>query len=230
MSGSQIGLIAILFWCGILVIFYAYIGYGILLWLLVKAKRMLSAPLQRGSKETADFPKVTFIVCAFNESEWIVEKVINSLNVEYPADKIRFVFVTDGSSDDTPDKTLEAFRNAGISSAYYVLHEHERRGKIAAFHRAMLLFGEWGTPHIIISTDANTLLNTHAVLKMVAHFADPQTGAVAGEKRIQMGDKDAANAAGEGIYWQYESLLKKCRTMVGSRCCRRTICAPDQFI
>lgn len=203
----------VLFWSAIGVVFYAYLGYGMLLWLLVRLKRMIPGSLNpEGQSETPALPKVTFIVCAFNESDWIAGKVGNSLSLDYPSDLIRFVFVTDGSDDDTAQKALTAFQSSGTASAFYVLHQPERRGKIAAFHRAVTLYGHWGnagSAHIIVSTDANTYLNSEAVRRMVAHFADPETGAVAGEKRIQMDEKDAANAAGEGIYWKYESLLKK---------------------
>ncbi len=205
------GLSAFLFWCGVFVVFYAYIGYGITLWLLVCLKRWFFSA-QQGTYETTFLPRVTFIVCAYNESDWVEEKVINSLTMDYPADRIHFIFVTDGSDDDTPQKTLAAFRKAQPQATFEVLHEPERRGKIAAFHRVITLLEKrqhTSEPHIIVSTDANTLINPDAVKKMVAHFANPQTGAVAGEKRISMDQKDAANAAGEGIYWKYESVLKK---------------------
>lgn len=214
MSASLFDFLEGLFWCAIALVFYAYLGYGLLLYCLVRLKRMLPVGSSRtGSEpETLAFPKVTFIVCAFNESDWIAGKVANSLSLDYPSDHIRYVFITDGSVDDTAQKTLNAFQQSGTASAYYVLHQPERRGKIAAFHRAVTLYGHWenaGNEHIIVSTDANTHLNREAVKRMIAHFARPQTGAVAGEKRIQMDEKDAANAAGEGIYWKYESLLKK---------------------
>ena len=44
---------------------------------------------------------------------------------------------------------------------------------------------------------------------MVRHFAEPNVGAVAGEKRIHMDVKADASSAGEGIYWKYESILKQ---------------------
>ena len=213
MSALFFDFLVVLFWSAIGVVFYAYLGYGLLLWLLVRLKRIsTTTPNFKSEPETPALPKVTFIVCAFNESEWILGKVQNSLSLDYPPDLIRFVFITDGSTDDTAQKALNAFRDSGTTSAFYVLHQPERRGKIAAFHRAVTLHGLWGnidSEHIIVSTDANTHLNKESVKRMVAHFAHPETGAVAGEKRIRMDEKDAANAAGEGIYWKYESLLKK---------------------
>jgi poly-beta-1,6-N-acetyl-D-glucosamine synthase len=43
----------------------------------------------------------------------------------------------------------------------------------------------------------------------VKHYADPRVGGVAGEKKIISKEKEKAAGAGEGIYWKYESLLKK---------------------
>jgi cellulose synthase/poly-beta-1,6-N-acetylglucosamine synthase-like glycosyltransferase len=65
------------------------------------------------------------------------------------------------------------------------------------------------TTPIVVSTDANTRVNQDAVRNLVRHFNDARVGAVAGEKRISMGEKNDATSAGEGIYWKYESLLKK---------------------
>lgn len=61
---------------------------------------------------------------------------------------------------------------------------------------------------VVIFTDANTLLNREAVRNIVRHFADPQVACVSGEKRILVDAADSASAAGEGMYWKYESLLK----------------------
>ena len=192
----------ILLWLGIFIVVYAYVGYGILLFLLIKIKRIFGGG-EKPSLATASPPEVTFIVCAFNEADWMREKIENCLAFDYPTDKITFFFVTDGSSDATPD----VVRNFPFPQnvRWKLLHEPERRGKIAAFDRSMAFVQ---TP-IVISTDANTVVNQQAIKMMVRHFEDPQTGAVAGEKRISLNEKDAASGAGEGIYWKYESKLKK---------------------
>jgi biofilm PGA synthesis N-glycosyltransferase PgaC len=192
--------IEIIFWIGCSVVFYAYLGYGMVLWGVVKLKRVLGKTNQL--PETP-LPDVTFVVCAYNEEDWIEQKIANSLALNYPPERIRFCFVTDGSDDRTPE--LVRRYPFPAQTQWTLLHLPERRGKIAAFQRAMQ---EVTTP-VVISTDANTLVNHDAVRSIVRHFADPQVGAVAGEKRITMGHKADAGSAGEGIYWRYESLLKK---------------------
>ncbi|MBX2890621.1 MAG: glycosyltransferase family 2 protein [Saprospiraceae bacterium] len=190
----------LIFWIGLLIVFYAYLGYGIVLWAMVALKRMLfrARPLA-----DAPLPEVTFIVCAYNEEDWIEQKIANSLAIDYPSERIQFYFATDGSNDRT--EALVRHYPYPASTRWMLLHEPERRGKIAAFQRAM----QYVSTPVVVSTDANTLVNPGAVRLMVQHFADPGVGAVAGEKRIVMGEKADAGSAGEGIYWQYESLLKK---------------------
>lgn len=210
--GMNNNLYEIVFWGGVITVSYTYIGYGILLFFLVRIKRMVFRPHKKAI-ETGTNLNVTFIVCAFNESSWIINKIHNSLACSYPQAHIRFVFVTDGSQDDTPAVATMTFANYPANVEWYVIHEPERKGKIAAFHRAMLLYGTWPDyppdQHIIISTDANTLLNQDALLHIVNNFNNPAVGAVAGEKRIRMEEKNAASAAGEGLYWRYESQLKR---------------------
>jgi poly-beta-1,6-N-acetyl-D-glucosamine synthase len=195
-------LLKIIFWTGLATVFYAYLGYGILLWLLVRLKRFFGKKTQHHT-EKEFVPELTFVVCAFNEAEWIAEKIKNSIALGYPRERVQFYFVTDGSDDSTPHMVEHYPYPPDVR--WQLLHQPERRGKIAAFQRAM----EQIKTDFVVSTDANTWLNPEALLLMMRHFADPQVGAVAGEKRISLEQKADASSAGEGIYWQYESLLKK---------------------
>jgi poly-beta-1,6-N-acetyl-D-glucosamine synthase len=196
--------IKILFWISLLGVFYSYFGYGILLYLILKIKKLFVT-----NKGTAPFaftenelPEVTFMVAAYNEEQWIIDKIHNSLALNYPKDKIRFFFVTDGCTDSTPD-LIKNFAKTKADLNIQLFHQDERRGKIAAVERVMPFVK---TP-IVIFTDANTDLNPEAIRNIVRHYANPAVGAVAGEKKVRMSGE--ASGAGEGFYWKYESLLKK---------------------
>lgn len=190
----------IVFWLGLALVFYAYLGYGLVLWALVAIKRRIH-PYKVPANTT--LPELTFVVCAYNEEDWITQKIENSLSLDYPRDLVQFCFVTDGSDDGTAERVRTYPYPPDVR--WQLLHQPERRGKIAAFQRAM----EQISSPIVVSTDANTWVNPEALRRLVQHFADPQVGAVAGEKRISMAEKDDASSAGEGIYWKYESRLKK---------------------
>jgi cellulose synthase/poly-beta-1,6-N-acetylglucosamine synthase-like glycosyltransferase len=192
----------ITFWLLAFLVFYTYLGYGILLYLLVRLKRILSPERLPVYKE-AQLPDVTFIVAAWNERAWMEDKIRNCLAFDYPKNKIEFWFVTDGSDDGTPD-IIQRFP-VPDGATVRLFHEPERRGKIAAVERIM---PSVATP-VTIFTDANTVVNPKAIRNMVRHYADPKVGAVAGEKRIAVGKAGDAAGAGEGIYWKYESKLKK---------------------
>src|SRR5690606_34851600 len=131
-------------------------------------------PARGGSAaiDGADLPACTLIVAAYNEASVIEEKIRNTLALQYPEGKLSYCFVTDGSTDMTPELV-------GQYPAINLLHANIRGGKIAAVHRAM----QQVTTEVVIFTDANTLLNPTAVLEICHHYADPEIGAVAGEKR-----------------------------------------------
>ncbi len=189
-----------LLWLLIFLVFYTYLGYGIFLWLLLKV---------RGKKKSLFNdqyqPEVTLVIPAYNEMTCLAEKVENSLHLNYPAHLLKILFVTEGSTDGSTEWLQQQY---GTNERISVMGGTQRRGKIEAINRAMQ---QVRTP-LVIYTDANTNLNPDAVSNIVRHFADSKVGAVSGEKRIQTFDNEAAAGAGEGLYWKYESFLKKLDT------------------
>jgi len=187
--------IEILFWVLMFLVFYAYLGYGILLFFLVRIKRIF-----KGKPSIADpdyEPEVTLFVAAYNEKDYVDDKVNNSFSLEYPQEKVKQVWVTDGSDDGTPD-LLKKYADKGVE----VYHKPERGGKIGAMNRGM----DFVKTPIVIFSDGNTMLGKESIRRIVNLFSNPKVGCVSGEKRIY--DKSGA-AATEGIYWKYESTLKR---------------------
>ncbi|MCC5935915.1 MAG: glycosyltransferase family 2 protein [Lunatimonas sp.] len=188
----------ILFWISIFIVFYAFLGYGILLYVMVRLKRLFRGKIEAGEGQTSFYPDVSLVVPCYNEADIIREKALNCLALDYNPDKLRIFFITDGSTDNFGEVLAEF-------PAITLLHEDRRAGKTAAENRAMTVVA---TPFVIFS-DANTLLNKDAIKNIVRHFRDPKVGCVSGEKRVYTAESDTASAAGEGIYWKYESFLKK---------------------
>jgi biofilm PGA synthesis N-glycosyltransferase PgaC len=187
----------ILFWFSLFIITYSYIGYGILLFFLTRIKQ---AFLRAPSSATSEIfePEVTLIVAAFNEEDCIEEKISNSLQLDYPRQLLKFIIISDGSTDRTP-------LIAGSHKEVQVLHQSQRKGKVAAMNRAM----QFVTTPYVISSDANTSLNSDCIRQIVKHYRDPKVGGVAGEKKLISSAQDGAAGVGEGLYWKYESFLKK---------------------
>ncbi|HEX4371961.1 MAG TPA: glycosyltransferase family 2 protein [Puia sp.] len=153
--------------------------------------------LKNSGKELFE-PEISLIVSAYNEEDFIERKIKNTLELNYPASKLKIIFITDGSSDNT-HQIINGYKN--ILS----LHEPERRGKLAAMNRAMQFVN---TSYVIFS-DANTLLNADCVKEIAKHYADAKVGGVAGEKKVINDFENTAAGVGEGLYWKYESFLKK---------------------
>lgn len=187
----------ILFWVCIFFIFYTYIGYGILLFFLIRIKRAFGK--KKEDKQPGYEPEVTLFVAAYNEKDYVDKKVQNSFELEYPREKVKQVWITDGSDDGTP-ALLEKYKDRGVE----VYHKPERGGKIGAINRGIRFVK---TP-IVIYSDGNTMLGKESIRRIVDLFANPKVGCVSGEKRIAQKEKDTA-AGTEGIYWKYESTLKK---------------------
>lgn len=183
-----------LFWIGIFIVFYTYLGYGILLYLLVRIKELFRKPMPIALPEP--LPEVTLFIAAYNEEEIVADKMKNCYTLAYPADKLKIVWVTDGSNDRT-NELLKQYPDVTV------LFHPERRGKTAALNRGI----QYITTPYVIFTDANTMLNKEAVHEIVRQFSNPKVGCVAGEKRVETNTSQGATA-GEGIYWKYESALK----------------------
>ena len=189
----------ILFWAMLLIVFYTYLGYGILLYIIIRLKRLFwGKPQEAVLPPDEELPDMTLLICAYNEEEVVAEKMKNTLAIDYPKDKFRIMWVTDGSNDHT-NELLKAYPEVDI------VFSPERRGKSAALKHGLR---ELKTRYVAF-TDANTMLNAGALKEIARQFMDPTVGCVSGEKRV-VAKKDGDMAAkGEGLYWKYESTLKR---------------------
>ncbi|MEP0711448.1 MAG: glycosyltransferase family 2 protein, partial [Algoriphagus sp.] len=195
-----------IFWLSIGIIFYTFLGYGVVITLLSKLKKKKKTyPIL----DEEDLPEVTLLIACYNEEEIVADKVKNSLALNYPKDRLQITFVTDGTTDGSLD-LLTQYPQVKID------HSSARKGKIAAINRVMPGIA---TP-ITIFTDANVMLNPGAIRHLVHHFQSNLVAAVSGEKVVQSATADSASASGEGFYWKYESYLKRkdaeWNTLVGS--------------
>ncbi len=189
-------ILTLAFWILFITLVYTYIGYPIVLWLLVQFKKLFFP--EKVSYNRQYEPDVCLFVTAYNEKDFVRQKVENSLQLDYPQEKIQYLWVTDGSDDETPDILSQYPHNE-------VHHNTARRGKMHAMNRGM----NFVKAPVVIFSDTNTLLNRNAVREIVACFSDDRIGCVAGEKRIVEHAADVASAAGEGLYWKLESWVKK---------------------
>lgn len=187
-----------LFWLCLAIVVYTYVGYGLILYLLVFIKRLAIKAKPLADITDDCLPEVTLMVCAYNEDDIISEKMSNTHSLDYPADRLHLVWVTDGSTDNT-NSILSTYPDVKI------VFSPERRGKSAALKHGI----KEVSTEIVMMTDANTMLNPEAIREIVRLMQDPKVGCVSGEKKVMAKSDSDEAAQGEGLYWKYESTLKR---------------------
>lgn len=192
-------IIKIIFWICVTVVIYTYLGYSAVLYIILKIKNLFSRPEPTPILPLNEelFPEVTLMICAYNESAIIKEKMENIRSLNYPKDKLCVMWVTDGSSDDSNQK-LSQYPEVKL------VYSPERKGKAAAIQHGL----QENRAEYVVFTDANTILNKDAIREIVRQFMKENVGCVSGEKRVMARDASQGAAEGEGIYWRYESTLK----------------------
>ena len=190
----------ILFWILLFLVFYTYIGYGMVLYMLLKVKQLFcrkkAQPVLPENPEA--YPEVTLMICAYNEEDIIKEKMENIRQLNYPKDKLCVMWVTDGSNDHSNELLAQYDDITLVTST-------ERKGKAAAMQHGL----EVNKAPFVIFTDANTMLNTESITEIMTLFLHEDVGCVSGEKRVAARHEGQVAAEGEGMYWKYESTLKQ---------------------
>jgi cellulose synthase/poly-beta-1,6-N-acetylglucosamine synthase-like glycosyltransferase len=180
------------FWCAAAVAAYVYAGYPLV---LVAMRPFLGRPVRK-----APFlPSVSLLITAYNEAAVIEQKVRNSLDLDYPADRLEIVVASDGSSDQTADLV----RPFADGERLRLIAFPKNRGKIAAMNDAVReLKGE-----IVVFSDASSMLQPGSIRALAANFFDPAVGAVSGVYQLA-GTGNTSIGGSEQLYWKYETFLK----------------------
>ncbi len=194
---------AILFWFSIGAVGWSYLGYPLVLLIWSGLSDALGAlrfvgggPDRRAAQAGPVWPRITVVVSAFDEEQWIARKVKNCLELDYPADKLEILVGCDGCTD----RTAELAREAG--GARVKVHElFPRAGKAAVLSRLV----PQARGDLVLLTDANVMLEPGAAKALARRFRDGAVGAVVG--RLRLFNPTRAEFQ-ETLYWRYETTLK----------------------
>lgn len=190
---------AVVFWVCLAVCVYIYFGYPALLWVV---SRFRSRPVA----EAEVTPFVTFIVPAYNEERNIAAKIENTLGLDYPADRIEVLVMSNGSVDRTNDIVR------GFTDPRVQLVALPQPGKMEALNEgARLSRGE-----VLVFTDADFLLDHHTLREIARKFADPQVGGVCGARNTAVVREGDATGEGEGMYARWDKWQKVRESRIGS--------------
>lgn len=184
-------------------LFYIYAGYPVLLFLMARL-----FPRDHRLDETYE-PSVTVVISAYNEEKVIGQKITNTLDLDYPAEKLAVLVVSDASTDRT-DEIVKTFADRGV----VLVRSSKRRGKTAGLNLAL----SGVTGELIVFSDANAMYDRLAIRRLVRHFTDETVGYAVGRSRYKIGNETASSGS-EGAYWGFEAKMKEwesaCSSVVG---------------
>lgn len=150
-------------------------------------------------------PSVSMIISAYNEESVIQKKLENSLQLEYPSEKIEVVVASE--STDRTDSIASSYASRGIR----LLSFSPRRGKPSTLFRAV----PQTSGEILLFSDSNALYAPDSIRKLMRNFADPRIGCVSGLLHYRTGDVIGVGQT-ESLYWRFESWVKICESQLFS--------------
>jgi cellulose synthase/poly-beta-1,6-N-acetylglucosamine synthase-like glycosyltransferase len=184
--------LAVVFWASVALLVYTHLGYPLVLWMLAR----LHGHDEGVTEPAQPLPSVSLIVAAHDEEASIMRWVRSTLVFDYPRERLEVVVVSDGSTD----RTLEWAAKAGAD----LVLEVPRGGKVAALNAAV----DRAQGEVLAFSDANSTWEPAALRRLVARLADPATGYVCGQLRLE--GEDGENQ--EGLYWRYETAVRGLET------------------
>ncbi|MFH1843458.1 MAG: glycosyltransferase family 2 protein [bacterium] len=190
---------SLLFWICLGLLVYVYLGYPVLC-------RLLAGLLRRQPRTEFHQPRVTICIAAYNEADVIVATLLNKLALEYPAELLEILVVSDESEDGT-DELVRQLDEPRIK----LFRQSPRAGKTAALNLVL----PHATGEIIVFSDANSLYALDALRELLAPFADPEVGYVTG-RMVYLAADGSLTGEGCSAYMRYENVLRDWETRIGS--------------
>lgn len=197
----------IIYGISIAFLYWVYDGYGRFLTVAVALKRLLSSAQPPRAFADDAWPDLTVLLTVHNEEATLPQRIADLLNTDYPADRVRILIASDGSTDRTNDI---AGSFAAADSRVQVMHS-PGLGKTATQNLALQQIGT----EIVVFTDADIRFDRSFLRNAVARFADPDVGAVDGRLTYGHGAAGDALAQGQGYYWRYEHRVRQRESELG---------------
>ena len=221
------------FWSSALFIAYVYIGYALLLLVWARLRRVRT---DGGAEGTDIVPRLSIVIAARNEARRLPGRIENLLSLDYPAERLQIIVVSDGSTDHTEAALARFGPKVEVVSV-------PASGKAAALNAGVAR----ATGDLLVFADARQTFAADALRALAAPFVDPGVGGVSGElilgcetaagrrnsierraqaaserldhdrrTRERRGHLSSSVGDGVGFYWRYEKLLRGLESQVGS--------------
>ncbi len=189
----------VLFWTSLAVCVYIYFGYPALLWVISRVR-------PRPVREQDVTPRATFIIPAYNEEALIAGKIENTFSLDYPPEQIEVLVVSNGSTDRT-NEIVRTWNDPRVR-----LIALELPGKMEALNEG----ARNASGDVLVFSDADFLLDRHALAAMARKFGDPEVGGVCGARKSGASVEGDATVEGEGLYGRWDRWQKIRESRVGS--------------
>jgi poly-beta-1,6-N-acetyl-D-glucosamine synthase len=161
--------LTIVFWVCLAAPGWSYLAYPSIVILLVKVLPRKPVPRQILSDDL--LPPITVVIAAYNEEAEIERRIRNLLEHDYPAEKLRIIIASDGSSDHTVE-----FARRIDSERVEVQDNAERHGKANLLN----LIVPTVPTELVAFSDANTVWEPQVLRLLASALADPKVGVATG--------------------------------------------------
>jgi len=166
--------IEIIFWASLFILFYTYWGYPALILLLGRKKRSNQANVNYR-------PRVSLLICAYNEEKVIGKTLKTILELNYPDDRFEILVINPGSKDRTAEiaRSLAA-QNKRTIKVIDAINDFEHHGKPRALNFGL----RYAAGEIIVVYDADSLVDKMAVKYLVSYLlAHPEVAMTFGMRK-----------------------------------------------
>lgn len=181
-----------LFYLSIFSACFSYFIYPLILVFLGKFRSR-----EQGIIKSEELPFISLIITVHNEQLRIVEKLENSLEIDYPKDKLEILVASDCSTDNT-DQIVESMTKQGVSLIRADVHKGKEYAQWLAIQKAR---GD-----ILVFSDVATQIPNQALYVITEIFRDCKIGAVSSEDKFIT---ENGEVVGEGLYVKYEMWLRR---------------------
>lgn len=190
------------------VLYWIYDGYARFLSLCLAVRQLLDRfrPLTQIAHSEPEplWPEMTVLLTVHNEEAVVEARIKNLFACDYPADRLRILIASDGSTDRT-NEIVGSFDDDRVS-----LFESPGLGKTGTQNEALKRVNS----DVVVFTDADIVFDKDYLTRTAIRFRDPKVGAVDGRLLYTTPAADATTAT-QGFYWKYELKVRDLESRLG---------------
>ena len=197
--------------CVVLII-YHHIGYPLFLKWAQPAQPDNVTPIEprQYASRVSDqaLPTITLIIPAYNEQQWITDKLLNCAALDYPSEKLNVIVAVDGGTDNTLVLAQQMTQEKSCLSLNLEIREFKKnRGKVAVLNDVINTVDT----ELVALSDVSALISLDALLIAAAQFTNQRLGVLNSHYCLL-----EPGSEGEASYWQYQSKIKIAESSFGS--------------